>query len=101
MPAPMTTAGGSSDSLLDLERFAYGPPEWDLASVAVDYTTFGSTSAGEWADFSARYGYDVTTWAGFAVLRDIRELRKATFAWQLAPVRPDIAEQAAVRLACI
>jgi aminoglycoside phosphotransferase (APT) family kinase protein len=87
--------------LLDLERFAYGPPEWDLTSIAVDYTTFGSLSAEEWAEFAEGYGYDVTTWAGFEVLRDARELRKVTFALQMAKQQPIIAEQAAFRLACI
>lgn len=87
--------------LLDLERFAYGPPEWDLTSVAVDYTTFGCLTGREWDEFCRRYGYDVTTWDGFEIMRDIRELRKVTFAWQLADDRPDIAEQAAFRLACL
>ncbi len=87
--------------LLDLERFAYGPPEWDLASVAVNYTTFGNVSAEEWVAFCERYGQDVTTWRGFEVLRDIRELRKVTFAVQMAGQRPDIAEQAKYRLACV
>ncbi len=93
------TAGGPV--LLDLERFAYGPPEWDLASIAVNHVTFGYVSAEEWASFCERYGQDVTTWAGFEVLRDIRELRKVTFAVQMAEERTDIAEQAAYRLACI
>src|SRR5262249_44268227 len=87
--------------LLDLERFAFGPPEWDLTSMAVDFLTFGSISPEEWADFCQRYGQDVTTWAGFGVLRDIRELRRTTFAAQLAAGRPDVAEQAAYRLACL
>jgi aminoglycoside phosphotransferase (APT) family kinase protein len=87
--------------LLDLERFAYGPPEWDLASVAVNYTTFGNVSADEWMAFCERYGQDVTTWAGFEVLRDIRELRKVTFAAQMAGQRPDLADQARYRLACV
>jgi aminoglycoside phosphotransferase (APT) family kinase protein len=87
--------------LLDLERFAHGPPEWDLTSLAVGYTTFGSIAAAEWDDFCHRYGDDVTTWAGFTVLRDARELRKVTFALQLAPTRADIADQARYRVACI
>lgn len=87
--------------LLDLERFAYGPPEWDLSSIAVDYTTFASFTTEVWDDFCQRYGYDVTAWAGFEVLRDARELRKVTFAVQMAPQRADIAEQARYRLACI
>jgi aminoglycoside phosphotransferase (APT) family kinase protein len=87
--------------LLDLERFAYGPPEWDLTSIAVSYTTFGSLSAEEWAAFCERYEYDVTTWAGFEVFRDIRELRKVTFAVQMSGQREDIAEQARYRIACL
>lgn len=87
--------------LLDLERFAFGPPEWDLASIAVDYTTFGLISLEEWQGFCQRYGSDVMTWDGFELFRDIRELRKVTFAWQLAGTRDDIAEQATYRLACL
>lgn len=87
--------------LLDLERFAYGPPEWDLSSIAVDYTTFGDFPAAVWHDFCRRYGDDVTTWAGFAILRDARELRKVTFAAQLASQQAHVAEQARYRLACI
>jgi aminoglycoside phosphotransferase (APT) family kinase protein len=88
-------------ALLDLERFAFGPPEWDLTGVAVSYTTFGSVSAEEWQGFCARYGYDVTRWNGFPVFCDIRELRKVTFAVQLAEHREDIAEQARYRIACL
>jgi aminoglycoside phosphotransferase (APT) family kinase protein len=87
--------------LLDFERFAHGPPEWDLASLAVDHLTFGTISALEWTDFCRFYGEDVTTWPGFSTLRDARELRKATFAVQLAPLRADIAEQANYRVACL
>jgi hypothetical protein len=87
--------------LLDLERFAYGPPEWDLTSTAVNHTTFGYVTADQWREFCRSYGHDVTTWSGFEVLRDIRELRKVTFAAQVATERPEFIEQARYRLACI
>lgn len=87
--------------VLDLERFAYGPPEWDLASIAVDHFTFGSMTATEWARFCTRYGYDVTEWEGYAVLRDARELRKVTFAAQMATQQPRLNSQSRYRLACI
>ncbi|MGH3663716.1 MAG: phosphotransferase enzyme family protein [Micromonosporaceae bacterium] len=87
--------------LLDLERFAYGPPEWDLASVAVDHVTFGLVAIEDWEAFRSRYGRDVITWPGFELLRDIRELRKVTFAWQIASERHDIVEQARYRLDCL
>jgi aminoglycoside phosphotransferase (APT) family kinase protein len=87
--------------LLDLERFAVGPPEWDLTSTAVRYTTDGTCTAEEWAAYCDAYGHDVTTWAGYPILRDARELRRTTFAIQMAPTRSDIAEQARYRLGCI
>jgi aminoglycoside phosphotransferase (APT) family kinase protein len=87
--------------VLDLERFAYGPPEWDLVSVAVDHFTFGTLSADDWAMFCGRYGHDVTEWAGYEVLRDARELRKVTFAAQMAGQYPHLRNQALYRLACI
>jgi aminoglycoside phosphotransferase (APT) family kinase protein len=92
---------GEGPIILDLERFAYGPPEWDLTSIAVDFTTFGHVSAEAWTDFCERYGYDVTTWPGFEILRDARELRKVTFAAQMAEQRSDLTDQATYRLACI
>ncbi|HEX6076013.1 MAG TPA: aminoglycoside phosphotransferase family protein [Micromonosporaceae bacterium] len=87
--------------LLDLERFGYGPPGWDLAAMAVDHITFGLLPMDDWAAFCDRYSRDVTRWHGFEVLRDIRELRKVTFAFQMAEQRADIADQAAYRLACL
>lgn len=95
----VTTAIGPV--VLDLERFSYGPPEWDLASIAVDHFTFGSLSREEWDLFCHRYGYDVTEWAGYEVLREVRELRKVTFAAQMADEYPHLRDQALYRLACI
>ncbi len=88
--------------VLDLERFAYGPPEWDLTSIAVSCFTFGSIATAEWRRFSSGYGHDVTEWAGYPLLRSIRELRKkVTFAAQVASQRQDLATEAQYRLACI
>ena len=87
--------------VLDLERFAYGPPEWDLTSIAVDHFTFDSISVGKWTRFCTRYGCDVTDWAGYEILRDARELRKVTFAAQLATQHPHLKAQAHYRLSCI
>ncbi|MEH1124727.1 phosphotransferase enzyme family protein [Micromonospora sp. CPCC 206061] len=87
--------------VLDLERFSYGPPEWDLASIAVDHFTFGSLTEGEWATFCDHYGHDVTDWEGYGTLRDARELRKVTFAAQMADQHPRLRDQARYRLRCI
>lgn len=91
----------SGPVVLDLERFAVGPPEWDLVAIAVDHFTFASFPAEQWTAVCTSYGYDVTTWEGYEVLRDIRELRKVTFAAQMARQYPDLQPQANYRLACI
>ncbi|MBY8853502.1 phosphotransferase, partial [Saccharothrix sp. MB29] len=55
--------------LLDFERCALGPPEWDLVSTAVAHHTVHRLSNAEWSAYCDAYGFDVTTWTGFAVLR--------------------------------
>jgi len=87
--------------LLDLERFAVGPPEWDLVSIAVDHFTYGSLTATEWDVVCREYRHDVTDWAGYETLRDIRELRKVIFAVQMSTQYPRARDQAAYRIACI
>lgn len=87
--------------LLDLERFSLGPPEWDLVSTAVRLSTFGTMTVGEYQAFAATYGYDVLTWDGFEVLRDIRELRVTCYAAQRANEDPALHAEAALRVASL
>ncbi|MDQ0376472.1 phosphotransferase family protein [Amycolatopsis thermophila] len=87
--------------LLDLERCALGPPEWDLVSTAVSRVTTGWLSEADWAAYCDAYGQDVTRWAGFETLRDIRELRMTLMACQLAAENPRYSAQAAHRVACL
>lgn len=74
--------------LLDFERTSLGPPEWDLATTAVGYGTFGSVSEKEYAAFCEAYGDDVMAWEGYSTLRNVRELRVTCFALQHAAVDP-------------
>ncbi|MEU9041534.1 MULTISPECIES: aminoglycoside phosphotransferase family protein [unclassified Kitasatospora] len=88
--------------LLDFERSSLGPPEWDLTSTAVGHGTFGTVSDDQYAAFCDAYGTDVTAWAGYPVLRDIRELRVTCFALQAAARDPErYRDQAHYRLACL
>ncbi|WP_280475915.1 phosphotransferase family protein [Nocardia asiatica] len=87
--------------LLDLERTSIGPPEWDLVHTAIKWTSFAWISAKQYGEFCDVYGYDVTEWEGFELLRDIREFRMTTMAVQKAAVAPEWQGQAAHRLACI
>ncbi|WP_063065725.1 aminoglycoside phosphotransferase family protein [Nocardia violaceofusca] len=87
--------------LLDLERTSIGPPEWDLVHTAIKWSSFGWISAKQYAQFCDVYGYDVTTWEGFELLRDIREFRMTSMAVQMAITDQTWSRQAAHRLACI
>lgn len=87
--------------LMDFERTAVGPPEWDLTSTAVAADTFGKISRPAYVKFCEAYGHDVKEWAGYPTLRDIRELRLTSFALQTANDNPAALDQARYRLACI
>ncbi|MEU6563351.1 aminoglycoside phosphotransferase family protein [Nocardia nova] len=87
--------------LLDLERTSIGPPEWDLVHTALKWSSFGWISAKQYGEFCEKYGYDVTNWAGFELLRDIREFRMTTMAAQAASTNTASRAQSEHRLACI
>jgi aminoglycoside phosphotransferase (APT) family kinase protein len=69
----MITSGGPV--MIDFERFAWGHPEWDLSMTATEYQTEGWWTADEYARFIAAYGFDVTSWEGYPVLRAAHELK--------------------------
>jgi aminoglycoside phosphotransferase (APT) family kinase protein len=60
--------------LADLDGVAIGPREWDLVLTALYYEQFGWHTEQEYRAFAETYGYDVMTWSGYPVLRDMREL---------------------------
>jgi aminoglycoside phosphotransferase (APT) family kinase protein len=86
---------------LDLERCSIGPPEWDLINTTLRYTTFAWITTEEYRGFCRRYGYDVTTWSGFTLLRDIRELRMTCYTAQRAAEDPTVRAEAELRVACL
>jgi aminoglycoside phosphotransferase (APT) family kinase protein len=94
-------ADGQGTTLLDLERCSVGPPEWDLVSTAVRYTTFGTMGAAEYREYCTAYGRDVTAWQGYELLRDIRELRVTCYAIQRAQDDPNVTQEAQLRIDCI
>jgi aminoglycoside phosphotransferase len=94
----------STDSdvvLLDLERCSVGPPEWDLTSTAVKAFTMAGITAEDYDEFVRAYGYDVTSWAGFEILRDIREFRMTCMAAQTAAENPGRHDEITLRLKCL
>ncbi len=87
--------------LLDFERTATGPREWDLASTAVAHQTSGTVSAEDYQRYCRAYGFDVTDWPGYPTLRGARELRLVCFAAQTAVQHPSAHSQAVHRLECL
>ncbi|TDQ54415.1 phosphotransferase family protein [Actinorugispora endophytica] len=84
--------------LMDLERCSLGRPEWDLVSTAIKHTSFGWVSAPDYERFVEVYGYDVTAWDGFEVMRDVRELRMTLYFAQHASGDPVMDTEAKLRL---
>jgi hypothetical protein len=87
--------------LLDLERCSIGPHQWDLVSTATKFVTSGLINQAQYAQFCDTYGSDVTTWAGFNTLRDIRELRVTCYVAQLAAEHPRFQHEARLRIDCL
>ncbi|HET9656050.1 MAG TPA: aminoglycoside phosphotransferase family protein [Kineosporiaceae bacterium] len=87
--------------LLDLERFSFGPPEYDLVVIAASHTSYGLLPTDQYRELVSAYGRDVTTWEGYPLLRNIRELRVTTYAGQVALDHPEAVDQAVHRLRCL
>lgn len=83
--------------LCDLDGICHGPREWDLVPTAHGTTRFGRPLA-DYHAFTKVYGFDITAWPGWPILRDVRELQLVTSTLDSATSRPDVAHQLAHRL---
>jgi hypothetical protein len=86
--------------LIDFERFAFGPREIDLSTTACE-RDLGWHTAAEYETFCEAYGYDVTAWEGFGVVRDINHLKMTTWLMQNVTEGPDVAAEFQTRLASL
>jgi hypothetical protein len=87
---------------IDLERFAWGQPEWDISMTATEYQTAGWWTDPEYEDFTEAYGYDVTSWTeGFPVLRAVHEIKMTTWLMQNVNESADIAREYEARMQTI
>ena len=82
---------------LDFEEACVGPREWDLVPTAVSVKRMGLSPA-QYQDFSEAYGFDVMRWAGFRVLRRLRELDMTAWLMQNRATSPEVAREVEVRL---
>jgi aminoglycoside phosphotransferase (APT) family kinase protein len=92
----MITADGPV--MIDFERFAWGHPEWDLSMTATEWQTAGWWTREEYARFAAAYGFDVTSWEGYPVLRAAHELKMTSWLAQNIAESREVAAEVAARI---
>jgi Phosphotransferase enzyme family len=80
--------------LVDLDCFAIGPREWDLVLTAMYFERFGWHTDDEYLEFTSAYGFDVMSWPGYTILRNIRELMLLTWLaldpWNLPEIHAEV-----------
>lgn len=84
--------------VIDLDGFAIGPREWDLALTAVYYDSFGWHTREEYETFARVYGFDIMQWPGYPVMRAVRELLMVTWIVHGAAGNEVLAAEAAKRI---
>jgi aminoglycoside phosphotransferase (APT) family kinase protein len=89
--------GKGGPVLCDFDSTCLGPPEWDLTPIPVGVRRFGGSRRSA-AVFAREYGFDVTRWPGFAVLREVRELKLATSVLPILRSNPGVAPELRRRL---
>ncbi|MDT8910377.1 phosphotransferase [Amycolatopsis sp. PS_44_ISF1] len=89
--------GPDGPVLCDFDSSCVGPPEWDLTPLAVGRERFGDAPDG-YREFARVYGFDVTAWPGFAVLRAVRELKLTTSVLPTLRSHPQVAAELHRRL---
>jgi hypothetical protein len=83
--------------LLDFESTAVGPREWDLLPTAIGVERYGRREQ-QYREFAGTYGFDVRAWAGYPVLREVRELTMTTWIMQNIAESPAVAAEFALRV---
>ncbi|RLK60163.1 phosphotransferase family protein [Actinokineospora cianjurensis] len=83
--------------LCDFDSSCLGPPEWDLTPLAVGVSRFGEPAA-RYRELAEGYGFDVTLWSGFSVLREVRELKLITSVLPIMNSSPEVRPELLRRL---
>jgi aminoglycoside phosphotransferase (APT) family kinase protein len=93
--------GQGNPVVIDLDTFAVGPREWDLALMAVYYDSFGWHTREEYKVFTRRYGFDIMQWPGYPVMRSVREFLMVTWVIQKAGESEQTAAEARKRISAL
>jgi aminoglycoside phosphotransferase (APT) family kinase protein len=87
--------------VIDLDSFAIGPREWDLALTAIYYDSFGWHTHEEYKKFAELYGFDIMQWPGYPVMREVREYLMVTWLSQKVGESERLAEEFANRISSL
>jgi thiamine kinase-like enzyme len=87
--------------VIDLDGFAIGPREWDLALTAIYYDSFGWHTRKEYETFVRVYGFDIMKWSGYPVMRAVREFLMVPWVIQQAGESPRVAAEARKRISAL
>lgn len=93
-------AGPDGPLLCDLDSLCIGQPEWDLTPIAVGSLRMGNPASWH-EELAEAYGFDITSWEGFAILRELRELKITTGVLPILRSNPSVREQVEWRLRTI
>jgi Ser/Thr protein kinase RdoA (MazF antagonist) len=85
-------SGPNGPVMCDFDSTSIGPREWDLAPVATGHFRFARPTDNQ-ALLAAAYGFDITTWDGFPVLRRLRELQLVTSVVPVLQSNPGLRQQ--------
>ena len=87
--------------VIDLDGFAIGPREWDVALTAIYYDSFGWHTREEYETFVRVYGFDIMQWPGYPVMRAVREFLMVTWVIQKAGESQHAAGEADKRITAL
>jgi aminoglycoside phosphotransferase (APT) family kinase protein len=93
--------GEGNPVVIDLDGFAIGPREWDLALTAIYYDSFRWHTRDEYETFAQVYGFDIMQWPGYPTMRAVREFLMVTWVIQSAPGSESVAAEAAKRITAL
>jgi aminoglycoside phosphotransferase (APT) family kinase protein len=91
----------SNPVVIDLDGFAIGPREWDLALTAIYYDSFGWHTREEYETFVRVYGFDIMKWSGYPAMRAVREFLMVPWIVQKAGESPRLAAEARKRISAL
>lgn len=90
-------SGPGGPVICDFDSSSTGPREWDLTPVATGQFRFAN-SKNNHAVLAEAYGFDITRWEGFPILRRLRELQLVTSVVPVLRSNPSLREQWSHRL---